>query len=72
MQPAALQRTGFANAAAVGKLMDKAQAGAALGEREEMAVATVASLQLLNHFFVEQFKITGWGANDVQRTAVAQ
>lgn len=53
----ALQRTGLANAAAVEKLLQKASAeGAALSERDEMAVATLASLQVLHHRFVDSFQ----------------
>jgi len=67
-----LERTGFANAAAVGKLLAKAGAGAALGERDEMALATVASLQLLHHHFVErQHHTISRGPTHDQRTAVA-
>ncbi|HEX6708345.1 MAG TPA: asparagine synthase (glutamine-hydrolyzing) [Albitalea sp.] len=72
LRPEELQRTGFANPAAVGKLLHKARAGGAgLGERDEMAVATVASLQLLNHLFVEGSRIMSQGKTDEERTAVA-
>jgi asparagine synthase (glutamine-hydrolysing) len=48
-----LNKTGFANADAFGKLIEKAAAaGGVLSERDEMVVATMASLQLLNHHFV--------------------
>lgn len=53
----ALERTGFANASAIEKLMQKASAdGAALSERDEMAVATLTSLQVLHHKFVDSFQ----------------
>jgi asparagine synthase (glutamine-hydrolysing) len=72
MQPDALARTGFANAAAVGKLMAKAEAGTAIGERDEMAIATIVSLQLLNHYFVERFETTRRERTHEERAAVAQ
>jgi asparagine synthase (glutamine-hydrolysing) len=46
-----VERSGFANAGAVERLLSKATVGG-LSERDEMAVATVASLQLLEHMFV--------------------
>jgi asparagine synthase (glutamine-hydrolysing) len=52
-----LKRNGFANADAFGKLMQKASSsGGALSERDEMALATMASLQLLQHHFVTNFQ----------------
>lgn len=49
----ALQQTAFADPDGVGKLLHRAgTAGAALSERDEMAVAMMASLQLLHHLFV--------------------
>lgn len=67
MMPDALAKSGFANVAAFGKLMQKASgsaiAGGALSERDEMAVATMASLQLLQQQFVTDFQPTrGEGA----------
>ena len=57
MRPDALEKNGFANAAAFGKLMQKAAVeGNVLSERDEMAVATMASLQLLQHQFVTDFQ----------------
>ncbi len=54
LRPDALRQSGFANPDAITKLLSKASpGGAGLGERDEMALATVASLQLLNHLFVE-------------------
>jgi asparagine synthase (glutamine-hydrolysing) len=59
LRPDALRQSGLANPDAIAKLMAKAApAGAGLGERDEMALATVASLQLLNHLFVENFMST--------------
>ncbi len=52
-----LRRGGFANVTAFGKIMEKAaRQEAALSERDEMAVATMASLQLLQHQFVAYFQ----------------
>ena len=52
-----LRQSGFANVAAFGKIMKKATGHeAALSERDEMAVATMASLQLLQRQFVTDFK----------------
>jgi asparagine synthase (glutamine-hydrolysing) len=60
LQKEELKRTGFVNPLVVEKLMQKSGAhGAGLSERDEMAVATVASLQLLNNKFVENFAPTG-------------
>ena len=57
MRPDALERNGFANAAAFGKLMQKAGIeGNTLSERDEMAVATMTSLQLLQRQFVTDFQ----------------
>ena len=51
--PEALQETGYANARAVSALLQKAGApGPGLGERDEMGIALIASLQLLHHHFV--------------------
>ena len=54
MKHDALTKNGFANADAFGKLLNKAANGS-LSERDDMAVATMASLQLLHHHFVENF-----------------
>lgn len=60
IRPEALEKSGLANTAAFGKLMQKAgEDGRGLSERDEMAVATVTSLQLLNHHFIDHFKETG-------------
>ena len=60
IRPEALEQAGLANAATFGKLMQKAGGdGRGLSERDEMAVATVTSLQLLNHHFIDHFKETG-------------
>jgi asparagine synthase (glutamine-hydrolysing) len=56
----ALEQTGLADAAAVDRLLQKARsAGATLSERDEMALATIASLQLLHHLFIEKFEPVG-------------
>jgi asparagine synthase (glutamine-hydrolysing) len=60
LERAALQRSGFAHVPAVEKLLNKANATAP-SERDEMALATVASLQLLNHLFVDNFKLPTQG-----------
>jgi asparagine synthase (glutamine-hydrolysing) len=54
LQRAELERAGLTDVGAVERLLNKA-ATAALGEREEMGVALVTSLQLLHHFFVDGF-----------------
>ncbi|MBK6388082.1 MAG: asparagine synthase C-terminal domain-containing protein [Rhodoferax sp.] len=57
MQKDALEKNGFANVAAFGKLMQQAASeGYAMSERDEMAVATMTSLQLLQHHFVTDFQ----------------
>ncbi len=67
--PDALRDTGIANAGVVGKLMAKA-AAAGLSEREEMGVATIASVQLLHHLFNTK-QASGRGTSNEQRTPVA-
>ncbi len=57
MQQGPLKENGFANVAAFGRLMQKAgSTGLVFGERDEMAVATMASLQLLQHQFITNFR----------------
>ena len=57
MQREALEQNGLVDVDAVQRLLQKAgSAGAAFGERDEMALATVASLQLLHHQFVTDFQ----------------
>jgi len=51
LEPAALAAAGLADPAAVGKLLARAAGGPA-NERDEMAIAAVASLQLLHHHFI--------------------
>ena len=52
LQPDALATTGLTSVKAVGTLLRKADAGTgAMSERDEMALATAASLQLLHHHF---------------------
>jgi hypothetical protein len=68
----ALQRNGFANAPAIEKLLAKGAAdGAAPSERNEMALATMASLQLLQHLFVDNFRPSGSEIRHEERTPVA-
>jgi asparagine synthase (glutamine-hydrolysing) len=57
LQREALEQNGLVDVDAVQRLLQKANtAGAAFGERDEMALATVASLQLLHHQFVTDFQ----------------
>jgi asparagine synthase (glutamine-hydrolysing) len=58
LEKSELERAGLTDVAAVQKLLAKCAAGAALGEREEMGLALVASLQLVNHSFVDNFEST--------------
>ena len=56
----ALEQNGLVDGSAVQRLLQKAgSAGAALSERDEMALASVASLQLLHHLFVANFEPAG-------------
>ncbi len=54
----ALRRTGFANPTAVSTLLKKNAGSPAPSERDEMAIAAVASLQLLHQHFVADFPAT--------------
>lgn len=63
MSSEALKRTGFAKPAVVERLLKKAGAGGALSERDEMAVATISSLQLLDQLFIRNFEPTGYREN---------
>lgn len=73
LRPEALRHAGLANPDAIAKLMAKAgPQGAGLGERDEMALATVASLQLLNHLFVENFTSTLRERHHAQGSPVTQ
>ena len=55
--PAALARLGLVEPAAAWRLVEKArrQKGRMSGEREEMALVGVITLQLLGHFYLERF-----------------
>ena len=53
LQPDSLRRTGIVNHSALAKLFVKA-GRVGLSEREEMAIATTASLQLLHHHFIDR------------------
>jgi asparagine synthase (glutamine-hydrolysing) len=60
LQREALEQNGLVDVDAVQRLLQKASsAGAAFGERDEMALATVASLQLLHRLFIEKFEPVG-------------
>ena len=73
MRPDALERNGFANAAVFGKLMIKAQGQEnSLSERDEMAVATMTSLQLLKHRFIDAFQPTRGAQGNAQGGALNQ
>jgi hypothetical protein len=62
----------FPQRAAVEKLLVKGAAdGAAPSECNEMALATMASLQLLQHLFVDNFQPSGSEVGHEERTAVA-
>ena len=65
----ALLRTGFANPQAVERLMQTktAEGGRGLSERDEMTVATIVSLQLLDHHFVEGARISSEGRHRDER-----
>jgi asparagine synthase (glutamine-hydrolysing) len=54
----ALRRSGFVSPAAVTNLLKKNAGSAAPSERDEIAIATAASLQLLHHQFVTQSPAT--------------
>jgi asparagine synthase (glutamine-hydrolysing) len=71
MQHDELKKNGFANAEAFGKLLRKAEtSGGSLSERDDMAVATMASLQLLQHQFVENFKPSRGQADSLAQSKV--
>lgn len=58
LAPSALRQSDMLNAAALTQLLDRANAqGSALSERDEMAIATAASLQLAQHQFVDNFGV---------------
>ena len=58
LEKSELERAGLTDVTAVQKLLAKCAAGATLGEREEMALALVTSLQLVNYSFVDNFAST--------------
>jgi asparagine synthase (glutamine-hydrolysing) len=49
-----LRDTGLFDAAAVGKLVDKARGGQAIGARDNMALVGILSTQLLVHQFIDR------------------
>lgn len=57
LSPAVLSKFGFVETLAAEKLIDKArrQGGRMAGEREEMALLGVLTLQLVGHFYFEHF-----------------
>jgi asparagine synthase (glutamine-hydrolysing) len=58
LQEDALRRTGFLNPGAVTNLLTKNAGSATPSERDEIAIAAAASLQLLHHQFVADFPST--------------
>ena len=63
IEPDQIAKAGFANATAVGKLLHRAASAGdtgagALSERDEMAVAVVVSLQILQHQYVTNFRLS--------------
>jgi len=54
LSPARLRDTGLFDAAAVGKLVDKARGGQAIGARDNMALVGILSTQLLVHQFIDR------------------
>jgi len=65
-----LGRMGVANAGVVGRLLQSAEQGA-LAERDEMALCTVASVQLLKHLFVDRFQTNASPTSNDHRRAIA-
>jgi asparagine synthase (glutamine-hydrolysing) len=55
LSPQTLNATGLFQTAAVGQLMRKIDAGAALSETDEMALVGIISTQILHHRFVSAF-----------------
>jgi len=53
LSPSRLRDTGLFDAAAVGKLADKARTGRAIGARDNMALVGILSTQLLVHQFID-------------------
>jgi len=56
LAPETLRSTGFFNAAAVGKLVERVKSGAHIGETDDMALAGILSTQLAHHHFVSRFR----------------
>ena len=54
LSPEQLRNTGLFDAAAVGKLVDKARGGQAIGARDNMALVGILSTQLLVHQFIDR------------------
>jgi asparagine synthase (glutamine-hydrolysing) len=56
LAPAALRATGIFRTAPVEQLVRKIDAGAAVGETDDMALVGILSTQLLDHHFVKHFR----------------
>ncbi len=54
LSPARLRNAGLFDASAVGKLVDKARGGQAIGARDNMALVGILSTQLLVHQFIDR------------------
>ena len=54
LRPSELKRMALTDVGAVERLLEKAARSPTLGERDEMGLTLVASLQLLHHLFVDE------------------
>jgi asparagine synthase (glutamine-hydrolysing) len=54
LAPAAIARTGYFDPRSVEKLVRKCRAGNAVGFRDNMALVGILSVQLLDHFFIQE------------------
>jgi len=57
LSPASIKEAGYFNPVAVAQLVRKINAGAALGETDDMALVGVLSTQLVHHQFVDAFQM---------------
>jgi asparagine synthase (glutamine-hydrolysing) len=75
LSSAAIKRAGFFQPEAVGRLVEKIESGADVGETDNMALAGILSTQLVHHHFVANFKtpppLTGDDDVKVCRTKMA-
>ncbi len=55
LSPALLERYGYFNPVAVRRLIQKLQNATTPSTRDEMAITAIISLQLLHHYFIEEF-----------------